>query len=183
MLRHRPDVAERLRAAGAFTAVFAHAGTVCELPYYTGPPLNTCLQNSGGLGGTPLRPVTACNDAALLRSPFDVFGRGTRPDGENTCVHELAHTIMNVGLTDDERTRINARFLEVSAGFLWLGHFALTSPSEFFAEMSQSYFCANPAIATFFHPQAVNCAEALRQFDPATHALLESIYGPPTDLR
>jgi hypothetical protein len=183
MLRHRPDVADRLRAGGAFTTVFAHAGTVCELPYYTGPPLATCLQNSGGLGGTTFRPVTACNDAALLRTPFDVFGRGTRPDGENTCVHQLAHTVMNVGFTDDERTRIGLRFLEARSTPLWEGHFATTSPSEFFAEMSQIYFCANPAIPTFFHPQAVNCAEALRQYDPATHALLESLYGSPTDLR
>jgi hypothetical protein len=183
MLRHRPDAADRLRAAGALTAVFNHASGVCELPYYADLPASACALTSGGLGGVAPRPVTACNDAALLRLPFDTFGRGTRADGENTCVHELAHTIMNVGLSHDERVRIADRYATARAEGIWAGHFAMLSPDEFFAEMSQIYFCANPAIAAFFHPQAVNCADALRQYDPATHALLEAIYGGPADLR
>jgi len=44
--------------------------------------------------------------------------------------------------------------------------FALTNADEFFAEMSQTYFCTNPAVPTHLH-NGVNCAGALRAYDPA----------------
>jgi hypothetical protein len=183
MLRHRPDVALKLRAQGALIAVFARTQNVCDLPYFAdlvGKPV--CTSASGGLGGVPVRPVTACSEKVLLRQADNPFGWGQRPDGEEVCSHEIAHLIMNVGLSDAERARIRARHVAARDEGLWKDTFALTSSDEFFAEMSQSYFCTNPPIPTRLH-NGVNCADALRAYDRATAALMDSIYKAAADLR
>ena len=183
MLRHRRDVVETLQAAGALTAVFGRDQTVCDLPYFSdlsGQPI--CEDATGGLGGVPGRPATACSERNVLKQTDDPFGRGTRDDGENVCVHELAHTIMNVGLTDAERFAIQERFVAVLSEGLWVGDFALVHVDEFFAEMSQTYFCANPEIPTFLH-RGTNCAAELQAYDPLTFSLIDGIYRRPADLR
>ena len=182
MLARRPDVSTRLRDAGALTAVFAADEGVYELSYFEDLAGTASCEAQGGLGGVPRRPVTACSERNVLQMPEDPFGRGSRPDGENVCVHELAHTIMNVGLSDSERDRIAARFSSAEAQVLWSGDFALQSADEFFAEMSQAYFCANPEVEAFLHTHGVNCADELRDYDIATFDLIDTIYSTP-DLR
>lgn len=183
MLRERPDVAETLRAEGVLTAVFARTEQVCDLPYFADligmPPCDA----AGGLGGVPGREATACSEKNLLQLANDEYGRGSRDDGENVCLHELAHTIMNIGLTESERARIRARYQAAKGEGLWAGDYAMENADEFFAEMSQSYFCANPGVPSFLHTHGINCAEALEDYDPDTHALIDDIYKRPADLR
>ena len=112
----------------------------------------------------------------------DPFGRGSRADGENVCVHELAHTVMNVGLSERDRNRIRDRFDSTEVRRLWRGDFALENADEFFAEMSQAYFCANPEESSFLHTHGVNCADELRIHDPTTFDLIHGIFSVP-DLR
>jgi hypothetical protein len=131
----------------------------------------------------PGRPVTACSEKNVLGYPEDEFGRGTRADGENVCVHELAHTIMNLGLTEPERTKIRSRYDRVKGTQRWEGDFAMENADEFFAEMTQAYFCANPEVPAFLHNQGVNCAAELRRYDPQTFNLLDEIYRGAADLR
>jgi hypothetical protein len=183
MLRNRPDVAARLRGAGALIVVIGRDEHVCDLPYFTDLRGTSSCDATGGLGGTMSRPFTACSERNLLKLRSDAFGRGWRRSGENVCVHELGHVIMNIGLTDDERRAIRERYdLAIRAG-LWAGDFATKNPDEFFAEMSQAYFCANPQIPAFQHHHAANCPSNLQAYDPETAALLESLYGGPADLR
>lgn len=184
MLRARPDVVERLRQAGAVTAVFASSETVCDLDYFgdlKGLPI--CSSAPGGLGGVPGRPATGCSEKNVLRRKSDPYGRGSRTSGENVCVHELAHTIMNVGLTDQDREAIHSRYVAALAEHLWDGDSALQNADEFFAEMSQAYFCANPDVPAFLHTHGVNCSGRLAEFDSASFALVDSIYKSPADLR
>jgi hypothetical protein len=183
MLRKRPKVAERLRSQGALTAVVGRTQNICALPYWddlTGTP----CEAQGGLGGVIGRPATGCAERNLLKQSDDPFFRGL-PHGENVCVHELAHTIMNVGVGDLQRSRIRQRFESAQVKTLWQGDFALTNADEFFAEMSQVYFCANPEVVlapTHNHP--VNCASELRAYDPLTFSLIDGIYGQAAaDLR
>ena len=183
MLRHRPDVVETLQAAGALTAVFGRSQSVCDLPYFSDLKGTRTCQEPGGLGGVPGRPATACSEKNVLKQPDDPFGRGTRTDGENVCAHELAHTIMNVGLTDEERLAIRKRFEAALQEGLWKGDFALENADEFFAEMSQTYFCANPEVSAFLHTHGINCAEELQAYDPSTFSLIDGIYREFADLR
>jgi hypothetical protein len=184
MLAHRADVIERLRDAGALTVVFGAAEGICDLPYFAplaGTPL--CANSPGGRGGVPGRPVTACSEKNVLAHPEDEFGRGSRPEGENVCVHELAHTVMNIGLTEQDRVRIRDRFDKVKEGRKWDDDFALENADEFFAEMSQVYFCANPDVPAFLHTHGVNCASELRTYDLPTYEMIDEIYRGAADLR
>jgi hypothetical protein len=119
----------------------------------------------------------------VLKQADDPFGRGIRADGENVCVHDLAHTIMNVGLTSAERLAIQKRFEEALREGLWDRDFALTNADEFFAEMSQTYFCANPEVPTFLHTHGINCAAELQAYDPVTFSLIDGIYRGSAELR
>jgi hypothetical protein len=178
MLLHRPDIGERLRMRGAFTVVASHDQTICDLPYFSQESRSACsLFGRGGAGGTLLRPITACDERNLLEEPDDPYERGTRPVGQNMCVHELAHTIMNVGLTKKDLNRIHERYLAVLQEGRWKGDFALTNDQEFWTIMSQFYFWAGPS-EPYAPPvnHVANGPKALKKYDPATFALLDSIY-------
>ena len=178
MLLGRPDVVDRLRRAGAIIGVFGRDETSCDLPYTS--PRDPCTL--GGLGGVRGNPFVLCAEANLMSDPQDRYNRGN-PEGENVCVHELGHLIMNVGLTELERSRIRARFNAVRAQGRWSGDHAMENADEFFAEMTQSYFCANPSVATYLHTHTFNCPENLSEYDPETFALLDRIFRHTADLR
>lgn len=184
MLRYRPDVVASLRAAGAWIAVFAEAESVCDLSYFDDvQDRSICTSAPGGVGGVPGRPVTACSERNLLQLASDPYGRGTRENGENVCVHEIAHLIMNVGLSDAERAEIRAQYERAKASGVWGSDYAMQNADEYFAEMSQAYFCTNPEAPTYLHAAGVNCPYRLQQKDPESFALMERLYRGSTDLR
>lgn len=188
MLAYRPDVIEVLRAQGAVTTVFAPTENVCDTDYYgylRGQAI--CFDARGGLGGVAGNPATACSELNVLSMPADPFARGTSR-GENVCVHELAHTIMNVGLSDEDRLDILIRYDQVmQSDSLWIRAngtptFARTNDHEFFAELTQVYFYANPVEDYFLH-NGVNGPDALLQYDPEAFILIDQIFVRPADLR
>ncbi len=184
MLQHRPDVGVVLRQDGAFTAVASHDEQICDLPYFSQYSPDLCQSyGQGGAGGTIDTPITACDERNLLKEPDDPYVRGAQALGQNICVHELAHTIMDVGLTQADRDRIETRFEQAQQEGLWTDDYAMTNDLEFWAVMSQFYFSAGPN-ATYnpsFHHIA-NGPEKLKQYDPATFTLLDSIYEGSADL-
>jgi hypothetical protein len=184
MLRHRPDVGLRLRENGAFTVVASHDEQICDLRYFSQYGDALCKSyGGGGAGGVSDHPITACDERNLLEEPDDPYQRGASAYSQNICVHELAHTIMNVGLTPEEQTRIEDRFLAEQQEGLWTGDYAMTNADEFWAVMSQFYFSAGPS-ATYdpsFHHIA-NGPAKLKQYDPETFALLDAIYQGSADL-
>ncbi|HTI04715.1 MAG TPA: hypothetical protein VL549_05325 [Gemmatimonadales bacterium] len=182
MLQHRPDIASSLKAAGTLTGVFAHDETVCDLIYFAQfAGTSLCARGAGGLGGTVTIPVTGCSERNVLKESDDPYLRG-QAGGENICVHELAHTIMNIGLSDQDRLRIEQRYDSAVTEGLWTGDYAMENSEEFFGEMSQTYFCANPATPNPLH-HGINCAAALQAYDPRTFQLIDGIYRGSADLR
>lgn len=189
MLKHRPDIGSTLRQYGVFTVIASRAQRICDLPYFVQYKNDTALCNAlgeGGAGGTTTNPVTACDEQNLLGEPGDPYDRYDRSPGsysQNICVHELAHTIMNVGLSQAERNRIEARFLAIRQTGLWTGDYAMTNAMEFWAVMSQFYFQAGPEhpYSAFHH--IPNGSVALKHYDPQTFALLDSIYRGSANLR
>jgi serralysin len=188
MLEKRPDVAMVLRDEGALTGVFAVSENVCDLDYFAdleGEPI--CEEAAGGLGGVPGRPATGCSEKNVLGRSDDPYSRG-EPNGENVCVHELAHTIMNVGLSGSERQRILERYEQVlNNTSLWRDStgketYALSTNGEFWAEVSQSYFNANPDVESFLH-NGVNGHEELKDYDPVTFDLVHEVYGGWANLK
>ena len=188
MLEHRPDIGQRLRDHGAFLAVASRTEQICDLPYLRNVSRNACEKyGKGGAGGTLDHPVTVCDEQNLLGEPSDPYDRFDRSSGsvsQNICVHELAHTILNVGLTMREQQRIDSRYQAVEPTNVWAGDYAMTNAGEFWAVMSQFYFWAGPEqpyIPTFAH--VPNGPDALRTYDPHTFALLDSIYHGSSNLR
>lgn len=189
MLQHRPDIGAVLRQNGVFTVVASRSQHICDLPYFAPYKNDTLLCNAlgeGGAGGTTTNPVTACDEQNLLGEPSDPYYRFDLSPGsysQNICVHELAHTIMNVGLSQADRNRIEARFLAVKQTGLWTGDYAMTNDMEFWAVMSQFYFWAGPERPYSAFNHIPNGPAALQQYDPETFALLDSIYRGSANLR
>ncbi len=189
MLQHRPDIGVVLRENGVFTVVASRSQQICDLPYFAQYKNDTSLCNAlgeGGAGGTRTNPVTACDEQNLLAEPSDPYDRYDRSPGsysQNICVHELAHTIMNVGLPQADRNRIEARYLQVRQAGLWTGDYAMTNDMEFWAVMSQFYFWAGPERPYSAFNHVPNGPDALKQYDPETFALLDSIYRGSANLR
>lgn len=187
MLQHRPDIGDVLREHGTFTVVGSGSERICDLPYFA--RYSTTLCNSygeGGAGGTLDRPITACAEKNLLAEAGDPYDRYDQRQGsfsQNICVHELAHTIMNIGLSQEDRERIHLRFLAAQQEGLWTGDYAMTNDMEFWAVMSQFYFWAGPESIYSAYHHIANGSDALKRYDPATFALLDSIYQGSANLR
>ena len=186
-------VARRLRTNGAVIAVFAPPSeNLCDLPYFS--DLHGRLQfdgrvlcNEAGLAGGQGRAIATCSALNAVSAPSDRFRRG-QWSGQNICVHEIAHLVMNHGLTTQQHQEVVKRFEEVKASRnLWRRSdgtptWALTNAHEFFAEASQVYFWANTWVETL-NTSGLNGPWELRDHDPKTFKLLERIYISPVDLR
>jgi hypothetical protein len=183
MLQHRPDIGIILRANGAFTVVSSRSQRICDLPYFTQYNASLCgSYGEGGAGGVPGHPITACDEKNLLKEPDDPYQRGSTAYSQNICVHELAHTIMNVGLSQTDRDRIEARYLAAQQEGLWKGDYAMTNDLEFWAVMSQFYFSAGPEATYSAFNHIANGPASLKKYDPVTFALLDSIYQGSANL-
>jgi hypothetical protein len=183
MLQHRPDIVQILRAQGAFTVVSSRNEEICGISYFSGEPASDCsLYGYGGAGGTAYLPITACGERNLLKEPDDPYQRGQGPYSQDICVHELAHTIMNVGLSANDLARIDQRFIDVQQLGLWSGDYAATNAMEFWAVMSQFYFWAGPSATYSAFHHIANGPQALKAYDPQTFALLDSIYRGSANL-
>jgi hypothetical protein len=121
-----------------------------------------------GMGGNP----TSCAEENLLGYP------GTRYFGENILVHEFAHGIMDIGIRGVDRALyddIRAAYKEAMAKGLWKGHYASTTPNEYWAEGTQTWFWSN-----YEHTdgdQRIQSPEDLERYDPRLYELLGRVYG------
>jgi hypothetical protein len=185
MLKHRPDIVDALIKQGTFTAVASRNEHICDLPYFSQSDSSSCQKyGDGGAGGTLNHPITACDEKNLVAEPDDPYQRGRGPYGQDICVHELAHTIMNVGLSQADRDRIYQGFLAAKQSGHWgTDDYAMSNEEEFWAVMSQFYFSAGPSEP--YSPsfsRVANGASGLKQYDPAIFELVDSIYQGSANL-
>jgi hypothetical protein len=183
MLQHRPDLVQTLRDHGAFIAVASRDQPICALPYFRAVPASDCKEYGyGGAGGTDAHPITACDERNLLKEPDDPYQRGQGAYSQDICVHELAHMIMNVALAPSDVERIDQRYEAVQQQGLWSGDYANTNSMEFWAVMSQFYFSAGPGAPYSAFHHIANGPQTLKDYDPQTFALLDSIYQGSANL-
>lgn len=129
-----------------------------------------------GLGGTLARPVTSCAEENLLCDAGDPYR------GENILVHELSHTISNLGMAYVDGAflaRRKAAYDAAIAAGKWKDTYAGTNPDEYFAEGAQSYFDTNLSATP---PNGVHndvaTRPALLAYDPKLHDLVAEAFGP-----
>jgi hypothetical protein len=176
MLEHLPAARKSIHSHGGELHLIADRQGTTDLPEnlrfktqeYTdaeGRATNMDARTRG-VGGL----MTSCGEENLLGLPGDRYRLG-----EDICTHEFAHEIMNVGLTDRQRSEIVKRYHEVLAKGLWKGAYAAVNPQEYWADISMWYFGSHgqyvPGGITTPGPQA------LQAYDPDSFALVQGIYS------
>jgi alpha-glucosidase len=173
MLGLRPDIRDRLVHAGVKVAVIGRNEVTTDLPEYR--HLRGTKTSDGrdfdagtrGLGGL----TTSAGEENLL---------GLTPDryaGESILVHEFAHTIQDFGLTPAEREEWRTLYEAARSAGRWANTYGIANASEFFAELTQSYFGVNQRPQPGVHND-VNGPARLRDYEPQGAAFLARIYGP-----
>lgn len=120
-----------------------------------------------GMGGNP----TSCAEENLLGY------KGTCYFGENILVHEFAHGIMDIGISaadPDLYKEIKAAYKEAMAKGLWKGHYAATTPNEYWAEGTQTWFWSNYEFVD--GGKRVMSPDDLKAYDPRLFELLSRVY-------
>ncbi|KXZ44242.1 hypothetical protein GPECTOR_70g472 [Gonium pectorale] len=105
MLEASPaDVVRRLVSGGAVIAIIGRNQVTTDIPAHSfmrwsegGRDTDSTTR---GLGGTKESPVTSCGEENLLMEDDRFY------PSENILVHEFGHTVMNIGLTAEDRMRI-----------------------------------------------------------------------------
>jgi alpha-glucosidase len=94
-----------------------------------------------------------------------------------TCilVHEFSHTILNLGLLEDERTKIGLAFEQARKLGRWKNTYAALNMDEYFAEAVTSYFNANQRPNIGVH-NGVKTRAQLKDYDPEIYTLLVNIF-------
>lgn len=160
-------------------AIMAESEVTVDIPehsdLYRAFPGTDWNKRARGLGATRERPVISAAEENLLGYPSD------RYHGESIFVHEFAHAIMDMGLVDTDRTfrpELLRAFENAVRTGLWKDTYALSNPSEYWAETVQSYFdanrTANPPDGVHNH---VGTRAELKAYDPMAYRLIRRVFG------
>ncbi|HEY0308963.1 MAG TPA: hypothetical protein VGB94_12450 [Acidobacteriaceae bacterium] len=179
MLQNLPAARRSLITAGAEFHIIGEFQGTSDLPENAAYRSSTYVDAEGhgtdmnartrGVGGLK----SSCGEENLLGLPGDRYG-----DGSDTCTHEFAHDLMDHGLNGQQHAAIEKQYHNAISRGLWKGSYAAVNAQEYWAELSMWYFGS--------HGNRVSTAlmlagpDALRMYDPAGFALLESIYGGHT---
>jgi len=174
MLKHRSDIAQRMKINKAAVAIIPRKAFITELPEFA--DISGRLDPNGnpydsfdirGAGGIPIQPVTATSEENFFNLKDDKFYC------ESVLVHEFAHAIMNIGFSDSERNQWQLIYNIAKPKNLFPGAFAMTNSHEYWAELSTSFFSVNCEI---------NTAEYIKRKDLKAFKFLQSVYGDPVSL-
>jgi hypothetical protein len=174
LLQNLPDARRNLHAAGAELHIIGKDQVTSDLPeheHLKGKPFDGSLtvdQRTRGLGGR----LTSCGEENLLKLPGDRYA------GRDICIHEFAHCLQDLGLSDDVRQKIREQYHRSLDKGLWKGSYAATNVSEFFAELTMWYFGTHGDLH-MTGPKPENGPEGLKQYDPEAYALLDDLYAGP----
>jgi hypothetical protein len=172
LVRGNATIINRTRSAGLAVSVIAISERLTDLPEYQRLRGGT---TSDGRSYDDLRALgpspCVAGEENLLRLEGDVFG------GANIIVHECAHAVYFDGLDAAQRGRWYEIYAESIAAGRWAGTYAAVNPSEFFAELTESYFGVNAPPQPGIHND-VNGAARLAAYDPRAFAFLTAVYTP-----
>jgi hypothetical protein len=178
MLRKRPDVRAALVAQRVRVAVMARSEVTTHVPehadlYEASPGVDWNLR-ARGLGATRERPATSTAAENLLCSADDPLR------GQSTLVHELAHTIQEMGLAVAEpgfARELDLAFAAARAAGKWDRTYAGTNAHEYWADGVLSFYDARIASE---RPDGVHSPvhrrDQLRAYDPELYRLITRVF-------
>ena len=104
--------------------------------------------------------------------------RGDPYNGENILIHEVAHTVHEIGMRAVDKTfdgRLRETYDAAIKAGLWKATYAATNRNEYWAEGVQSWFDCNQAAGGVHND--VRTREKLKAYDPALAKLIEEVFG------
>jgi cyclophilin family peptidyl-prolyl cis-trans isomerase len=196
MLAMRPDARAEMVAQGFRMVVMAPSEQTTDVPeesLWTVPAKNDWrltagerahYDEPGGMGSMTAkqywdRRARGMDDNPTTCAQENVLGDPSgRYYGENICVHEFAHAIMEYGLqfSDPELYgEIQDAYEAAMAEGLWKGQYASTNSKEYFAEAAQTWFWSN--IEFYDGNRRVQSPDDLKAYDPRIWKLLSRIFS------
>jgi hypothetical protein len=172
MLHNMPDAVANLAAEGAELHIIGKDQVTSDLPEHfsqKGKPFDgdlTIDERTRGVGGV----CASCGEENLLRLKKD------RYFGRDICLHEFAHTVMEYGLDDALRAKIERQYHLSLADGRWKTMYAGTNPKEFWAELTMWYFGTRGDYGQIT-PSPVPGKDWLMTYDAEAYKLLDNIYN------
>ncbi len=188
MLGNRPELLATIAGSGQVLAIAARSEVLTDIPGYHDiyerfPNVNfdwNERHRGGGISGGTISEPTVVWEQNVLCHENDVF------PNEDILVHESAHTVLNLGIKQQERAteflaRLDAAYRSAMDSGLWAGAYAGENVDEYWAEGVQSWFGLNDwAIpANGVHNQ-INTRHELEAYDPALANLIREVFGETT---
>lgn len=172
LVRGNAAIVNRLRDAHLYAVVLGASEKLTDLPEYARLRGDTLPDGRRYDDMRAIGPVPCvAGEENLLHLPGDVFA------GATILVHECAHAVYLYGLDAAQQGRWNAIYARSIAAGLWRETYAATDPTEYFAELTESYFGVNAPPEGGVHND-VNGAARLKAYDPVAFAFLDAVYTP-----
>ena len=173
MVGHRKDILQAMARNKVRFAIMAHNEYTTHIPEHRDlQPRLYWNRRARGLGATPERPAVSCGEENLLGYINDPYA------SENILIHEFAHAIHLMGLSETDPTfdeRLEAAYTAAVREGLWKGKYAGRNHHEYFAEGVQSWFDTNRE--NDFEHNHVDTREELQQYDPRLAKLVREVFG------
>ena len=175
MLSNMPEVARRLADGQVRIGIIGEHQALTDMPenrdIYRLLPGTDWNARTRGVGATPQMPLSSAGEENILCFEVD------RYRGENILVHELAHTIKQMGIEGVDPTfkaRTDDAYRRALAAGLWKQTYAAESPEEYWAEGVQDYFEVNASSvpANGVHNE-IHTRSQLRAYDPTLFRLVD----------
>jgi len=173
MLGRRVDILDAMAARKVRLAVMGFDEFTTDVPEHAHlEPAVYWDRRARGLGATPEAPAVSCAEENLLSFPGDPY------EDENILIHELAHTVLSMGLSRVDPTfesRLGQAYGNALKRGLWRGTYAITNPEEYWAEGVQSWFDDNRENDALHNH--VDTRSELEEYDPALGVLCAEAFG------
>lgn len=175
------DILERVAAAGAELALIGCEQVTSDLPPHRSlkgcSPDETRSFDHGtrGLGGSRGCPVCSCGEENVTMVNDRWYSQ------ESILIHELAHSVMALGMTEGQVQEVEAAFRAAKAAGLYdQSCYMMANEHEYWAEGVQAYFDAtvrtdvNRSSST---GDGINTRDKLQAHDPRLAAIIREVYG------
>lgn len=173
----QPRMLERLYENGADVAIIGRTQVVSDMPMHSflkGQDIDlgggrNCDSGTRGVGGSWTVPTCSVGEENLMMEDDPHYPT------ENILVHEFAHSVMAVGMDEDQRQAVISAYFNARSSQLYKADvYMLANADEYWAEGAQAWFEAT--IRTDVN-SGINTRQKLRKHDPQLAALLQQAFG------
>ena len=180
MLKNNSAITKKLVEEKASINIFSDDEKVSDLPEMRSLKGSKTFDGRDrddicGTGGVPGRTLTTICEKNLLKKSNDpYFGK------EDICTHEFAHTIMNVGFSDEQKLEVEKLYQMAKSKNLYRRSdgktaYEMEDSQEFFAVLSGIWFKSFDKDSPIHSPE-LSDRESIKKTFPEMYQFLQKIY-------